>query len=272
MDDVPEPETLSIGIDIQWLEKLFAAQPLANAYALWDFRQNPDRTQFVTLVRNGAPQGYLLIWRGAPDHSTVHWMSEGPHDEKLLAALPERPLVVLAPERCVKAVVAHCAPATTRSVDLMEHAGSRLRIGQKVSVRPLKGTDKEGLRALAQGDPEKFMASFARLDLERARTWGAFDGTDLVSFARAAVIMPSIWVIDGIYTDPGHRGKGFGGAVTAAATNAALEAGARAGLYSYSDNLYAMRLYQSLGYRTVERMVMVDATGKPPRRGLLRQD
>ena len=55
-----------------------------------------------------------------------------------------------------------------------------------------------------------------------------------------------------VYTPPAHRGRGYGSAVTAAATRAQLDAG-RSACYLYTDlaNLTSNQLYRALGYEPV---------------------
>jgi RimJ/RimL family protein N-acetyltransferase len=62
-----------------------------------------------------------------------------------------------------------------------------------------------------------------------------------------------------VYTPPEHRGRGYGGAVTTAATRAALEAGA-ASVVLVTDlaNPTSNALYQRLGYRPIEDRTVVD--------------
>jgi GNAT superfamily N-acetyltransferase len=62
-----------------------------------------------------------------------------------------------------------------------------------------------------------------------------------------------------VYTAPGHRQRGYGGAVTAAITQAALDAGASAVvLFTDLANPTSNALYQRLGYRPVEDRVLLD--------------
>ncbi|WP_031507665.1 GNAT family N-acetyltransferase [Streptomyces megasporus] len=54
-----------------------------------------------------------------------------------------------------------------------------------------------------------------------------------------------------VEVDPAHRGRGHGRALMLAAERECLAAGARAlGLNVFTDNAVALRLYESLGYRT----------------------
>jgi predicted GNAT family acetyltransferase len=67
-----------------------------------------------------------------------------------------------------------------------------------------------------------------------------------------------------VYTPPEHRGRGYGAAVTAAVSQAALDAGA-AGVVLFTDlaNPTSNALYERLGYRPVEDRVVLSFL--PPR-------
>jgi RimJ/RimL family protein N-acetyltransferase len=61
-----------------------------------------------------------------------------------------------------------------------------------------------------------------------------------------------------VYTPPAHRQRGYGGAVTAAATRAALDAGAsEVVLFTDLANPTSNALYQRLGYRPVADRVVL---------------
>jgi predicted GNAT family acetyltransferase len=61
-----------------------------------------------------------------------------------------------------------------------------------------------------------------------------------------------------VYTPPGHRGRGYGGAVTAAVSQAALDAGAaHVVLFTDLANPTSNALYRRLGYRPVEDRVVL---------------
>ena len=64
--------------------------------------------------------------------------------------------------------------------------------------------------------------------------------------------------IAGVYTVPAERGRGYGGAVTAVASRAALDAGAAAVvLFTDRANPTSNALYQRLGYRPVADRVVL---------------
>ncbi len=67
-----------------------------------------------------------------------------------------------------------------------------------------------------------------------------------------------------VYTPPGHRRRGFGGAVTTAVSQAAIDAGAaEVVLYTDLANPTSNALYQRLGYRPVEERVLLDLLPAP---------
>ncbi len=248
------------GIDRGWLDEELAKSPARHAYAIWDLEHYPDQAQFFTLTVSGGPKGYLLIWRGTGGTPSAHWISDEPDDQALLAGFPSPPFLAFVPERRADTVVASVHNATTRRVDLMENPGPSRPTTAQTPVRPLTMDDQQEFHALVDGDPEHSLSRHRDLDLDTTRSWGAFDGRKMVSFAHASVTLPQIWILNGIYTDPAYRGKGYGRAATEAATRAGLDEVARVGLYVFSDNTPAVRLYRHLGFREVERLVLVDAT------------
>jgi predicted GNAT family acetyltransferase len=60
-----------------------------------------------------------------------------------------------------------------------------------------------------------------------------------------------------VYTPPGLRGRGYGSAVTAAATRAIQDDGGVPVLFTDLANPTSNKIYQQLGYRPVERRLVV---------------
>lgn len=85
---------------------------------------------------------------------------------------------------------------------------------------------------------------------------------DPVAWASASVPVAGMSRIGPVYTDPGHRGHGFGSAVTAAATAWALQAGAWqvvlfTDLANAVSNAVSNAIYPRLGYRPVHDAVEI---------------
>jgi RimJ/RimL family protein N-acetyltransferase len=73
-----------------------------------------------------------------------------------------------------------------------------------------------------------------------------------VAFAAYNARLPDIVQIGGVWTPPPLRGRGYGGAVTAAALLAARDGGAGRGVL-FTDNPTAGRVYERLGFRRAGR-------------------
>ena len=253
-------ETLVEGIERAWLEEQARIEPVTHAWALWDLDHEPGRFRIVSLVRSGATVGYLLIWYagGAP---RVHWISTDPADGMLALALPQPPVVAIVPERVSAAVADRLRSATVYPLDVLVCAGRTLTAPDP-RVRRLHAADAAALTEMAARNPDMETAGYgyASLDLDRAPVWGAFEANRLVAVARIAVQLPAVWVITGVYTDPTFRGRGLGREVTAAATEDALAAGARAALYVRADNAAAQTIYREVGFERVDRRIWIDAS------------
>lgn len=96
-----------------------------------------------------------------------------------------------------------------------------------------------------------------RADYELVEQWaGIRDETSGVLLAVGALTrrLSGVAYLASIATDPVARGKGFGGAVTAALTRIAFERGERmCTLAHYHPNDSARRMYLRLGYQTTHR-------------------
>ncbi|MBV9170302.1 MAG: GNAT family N-acetyltransferase, partial [Chloroflexi bacterium] len=60
-----------------------------------------------------------------------------------------------------------------------------------------------------------------------------------------------------VYTPPSQRGRGYGSAVTAAATREVLDLGAIPVLFTDLANPVSNSIYQRLGYRPVDDYAMI---------------
>ncbi len=85
------------------------------------------------------------------------------------------------------------------------------------------------------------------------------DGGVPVAMAGLTREVAGIIRVSDVYTPPGHRRRGYGGAVTTAISRAALDAGAAAVvLFTDLANPTSNALYQRLGYRPVTDRVVLD--------------
>jgi GNAT superfamily N-acetyltransferase len=246
-------------IDRAWLERAAARDPLSHAFALWDLAQNPDRIRFFSAVEGETTLGYLLVWLGHPSATVVHWVGGGA-ESGLADLLPPRPLVAIVPNEVRNAVEAARGPARAhglRAMVRMESPSAALSEPLR-EVRRLSREDVLSLAtwALRQNDP--VVADYPFLDPEAEPTWGAFEGRDLVGVVRAEVRLPQLWILGGVFVHPSARGRGWGRSLVAAALAEGERSGARVALYVREDRAEALRLYESLGFRSASQRTWLD--------------
>jgi predicted GNAT family acetyltransferase len=87
--------------------------------------------------------------------------------------------------------------------------------------------------------------------LERGRDFIHVDHGRVLFKSNVSAVSRVGGQVEGIYTLPGHRGRGIGFAGTAAVTRWVLERSERAFLLVNDDNETAKRIYEKLGYRQV---------------------
>ena len=248
------------GIDGAWLDRLSASDPVRHAWAVWDRRTFPEKVDFRTLYEDGVPTAYLLIWRGSPKVTVVHWIGEARDPVPLLDALPPRPLIVVGPEPLAEAFAQRRGPARVGRIHWLAHdLATPVSAVPSRRARRLGSEDRGDLAEIARRHPDPLTAPYATADPAREMIFGAFDWGRLGAVARAQVTLPSVWVIGGIFTVPNLRGRHLGTDVTRTAVRAALDAGARPTLFVREENAPARRIYEQLGFRLFDRRVWVDA-------------
>jgi ribosomal protein S18 acetylase RimI-like enzyme len=252
------------GVDREWLEGQFRRDPVEHAFAWFDLTRMPERTRFVTLRRAGQPVAYLIVWLGVRDRPVVHWVSRDPDDRPLVGAMPPRPLVAIVPPRVVEWIVGRWGPVTRHPLELLEYSERAPLPEPAAGVRPLGPGDNAELKDFLLRNSDAVLAGYGPVVPGSPRSWGAFSDGQLIGVARAQVDLPEVWVIGGIYTDPLFRRRGVGRALTAAATRAAQEIGARPVLFVRSDNLAARSLYENLGYRPRTTRMWIEAAAAGP--------
>lgn len=109
------------------------------------------------------------------------------------------------------------------------------------------------VEALTQTDPDQARSLVDRgLDRGQRTFYLWEDGGRVVSMAGSAGPTPNGIRIGPVYTPPDARGHGYGSAVTAAATQAELDAG-RGFVFLFTDlsNPTSNKIYQAIGYEPV---------------------
>jgi len=250
-------------IDRAWLERAAANDPFAHAYGLWDLDHVPNRIRFVSALDGAETVGYLLVWLGHPTCTVVHWVGSDPRARVLADALPPRPLVAIVPEMFQDTVVAARGPARPSTLLLLAHepvatVRNPPRVPEPARVRKLERSDHTALVEFAGHQTDPVAAEYPSLDPGEDWIWGAFAEGRLVGAVRAAVRLPDVWLVGGVFVDPAARGRGVGQALVAAALASAREERVRVGLYVREDRVEARRMYDRLGFRPLGRRTWLD--------------
>jgi ribosomal protein S18 acetylase RimI-like enzyme len=257
-------------IDREWLDRAAARDPFDHAYARWDLDHAPYRVRFVSALDGDQTVGYLLVWLGHARSAVVHWVGADPRSRVLADALPPRPLVAIVPEVFQDAAVAARGPGRPLSVLLLsnEFSGEPRTSASppsSVEVRRVERADLPALVAFAGRQTDPVAGEYPSLDPGEEWIWGAFDRGNLIGAVRAAVHLPEVWLLGGVYVDPGARGRGVGRALLEAALASARAAHVKVGLYVREDRQEARRLYERLGFRPIGRRTWLDlGSGSSP--------
>jgi predicted GNAT family acetyltransferase len=273
-------DELASFVAVAW--PLLAADPLRHTdsltvlHALFAARADPGRTAEVatllTVHERGAVRGALVRTPGRPALvSAVRPEHAGSVDDALATADPGLPGVT-GPADAAEALAA----AYQARTGLPVRVDMRMRLFALDVLTPVDGV-AGAVRPAAAADVE-LLAGWL-LDFRREATPQLRDPHPPVERVRRRLAAGDgllFWELDGVpvalaqvgrpiagmsrigpvYTRPGHRRRGFGAAVTAAAARWARRAGAeRVALFVDRANPTTNRLYPRLGFRPVHDVV-----------------
>jgi GNAT superfamily N-acetyltransferase len=242
------------------------------------------QAQGPAVFGNGTP---LFGWWAGPDGAVRAALLHTPPYPILLTVLPPGAATALAAElaargHCPPGVNAAPAPAEEFAAAWTERTGRPSRMGMRMRLyelgrlQPPDPYPPGQARTAQEGDRELLLAWLDAFHdesgppgpRESQRVVGdrlTFGGLVFwehegapVSLAGWAKPAAGLARVGPVYTPPGLRGRGFGGAVTAAVTRAALDGGA-VGVVLFTDlaNPTSNTLYQRLGYRAVTDRVVL---------------
>lgn len=257
---MPAAVELRPTIDRGWLEKASTADPVAHAYAVWDLDHLPEKTRFVSAVSESGTEGYLLLWLGHPTAPIVHWVGGERFAQEMANGLPPRPFVAIVPPEVRDRVVAHRGPAAEYDLLLLERPKQKARTADlDPSVRRLQGADRPTVASWAAEQRSTGVSVYRWVDPDQEAVWGAIGADGPIGVVRASVRLPAVWILSGLYVQPGDRGAGWGRRLVDALVAAADSEGASVALYVRGDRTDARRVYESAGFRTVASRCWVDA-------------
>ncbi|WP_229073990.1 GNAT family N-acetyltransferase [Actinoplanes sp. DH11] len=240
-------------------------------------------TVFLTLIDTLRLQGPQVYGRSEPFFGW--WGPDAGEVSGVLMRTPPHPLILSeVPAEAIPALTEALADRRPAAVNLLERdvpaltagrpftVGMRTRLHRLAALTPLPAagaarTATDADRSLLAGWVEAFHESIgerpagdfvgARLAYGGITLWEA--GGVPVAMAARTRVRAGMARIQHVWTPPEHRRQGYGGAVTAAATRAALADGAAdVALFTDVANPTSNALYQRLGYRPIEDRAVVE--------------
>lgn len=231
-------------------------------FSIVDMTDNPEKCSLHVALVGGELEAYLQVY-DAGSYGIARLLGEEEAVERLLPHLPSGRMIMMCTAPLQSVVREKFPENPTYLEQLMSVGQDNLRKVDKSGVGRLGPSDAEALHSLYMSGE---FATRARLSSVRAfrerltnePEFGLWVGGRLASVARAMFGDETFGMVGGVFTDPSHRGKGYGGMVTFAATEHLLQKSRLSMLYVRKDNLPAIRVYQKLGYVKREEWAYFD--------------
>ncbi len=256
------------GIERSELDVLARVHPELHAIARWDLDHCPEAVTFHSLRCEGRLVSYLLCWRENPKHPVVHWIGAPAGRKLLVDYLPDPPYTAVVSPALFRRV--EWPRRSTHHIEDLWFRPRTRRLASQATVLPpeyrlrrLTGEDGKLIERFVQTHPN--LPDHSRIDpsdLPHAAVHAVVKTrvgrSEIVAVARTGPMLPDIWMVGGVFTDPRHRRRGFGKAVTLGLTLDAKRSGADVGLYVRPENLPATRAYRAVGFRRTLSRVFVE--------------
>lgn len=242
--------------------------PLENAFILYgNLFIRPERC--VSLVDEGGEEGRIVAvgsyLKGLPFHAfTVHVDEEV--EEYDVEGMLERfrgelglttragttTAIFTVPEKLLtKLRIPHMQSQRTMLLQKLTHPARLLPQGES---RLITETDVDAIICMTS---KIDMTSFQPNKLLEMPHLGLFDGTKPIALAGFHIYKEEFVEIGNIGTLPDYQGKGLATQITSDMSRIGLEKSDKVYLCVFEDNLPAIRVYEKLGFTTVERYVFV---------------
>lgn len=238
--------------------RLYMRDPLTHVYLLYDLVYELESTDAYFLTPGGEVAGYVLIWHG-PEVDAIHLWGESleqlsliklgrpsiitVHEENLLAPVLEM----------VREMVSEYRVLHFYTMAVSEEGFKPAQSPEGVEVKRLSEAELGDFIELNASRGRTMSTEKARSVLRKRRYYGAYIDETLASMACTYLRTNEVAVVGDVYTRPEFRGRGLARAVTTAVTRDITASGAVAMLHVAEENTPAIRAYEALGYKAVNR-------------------
>ena len=237
--------------------------PIEHAYPIWHLEHRNELCKWLIWLQGKTPQCYMLIYKGFKEPD-VHLRSlVQDHDveiklKELLSKIEYTKFVLHMRRRHLKIlsdVKLNAEVKGVYGVKVMECV--KLTLTEEHKVIELKPMDwpaiidiiSEVLRARRVHYASPSLEAYSYLT--SYRTFAVVKNGRAIAMASIVASTPYVSVIGNVYTLKDYRGMGYGKAVTSRALAEALKCSKRVIVWVREDNVSAIKLYESLGFKHI---------------------
>lgn len=215
----------------------------------------------------GALEGVALLGRGVSFDSRSDAVTEA---FAALARQSPTPRLLMGESNQVRSFWGYYAPAGAvprklRAITILEQRRPFVGCEEVRGLRPARPDEADEVTALhaemvheetgthpLRAEPDDFRRRCLRR-IERLRTWVWSEGGRIVFKADVVALTPEVAYVEGVYVNPGERGKGHGRRCLSQMGRQLLGRVGSVCLFADEDNLRAREFYLSVGYRPAGR-------------------
>ncbi len=232
-----------------------------DTYAAIDLLGEPEKCTLHVAGKGGRIVAFLLLYQNALSVYRLAGDAEGAAE--LLGSLKPGPSIMTCPGHLGPVVRSIFPDVPSYLEHLMVVDRDLVHASGADHAQRLSPADAQALYGLYSSGEFASRTAFNSVDsyrksLETQSIFGIRAGGEIVSVASAIAGNSYMGMVGSVFTALGHRGKGYGTAVTSAATMEVLRNAQRSMLYVRTDNAPAIKAYQKIGYREAEVWAFFD--------------
>jgi len=256
---LPEVFPLEKAYEKQFLDFLDRDRIL-HIFTIFDLRYQRDKTRVWMAFENNEIISYLMEF----DKRIVHTHGDAVSVAKLLdfinldeAMFVIEPIHLQAVEKCFEIVERTDYSSSFPKAKIMTY------LVMKVDAETFKPWVKHPVGRLGTEDLDNVLKSMGdelsrqvNNAIQRGFAFGIYENESLVSIATTSNIVDDLALIRGVYTIPSSRGKGLATSTCSALVEELIDRGKKAILWVSKDNLPAIRVYEKIGFKKTDHILL----------------
>lgn len=233
---------------------------LHNIFVIYDLFYKFDKITLYVAYHDNYINGLLLIYKNTP--LIVRLDGDSNTAQKLLKYLPKENMVLFFPPslvETVKEIFPEANGCYSEYQMYVERKKEHLVVSDLASK--LKPEHALLLAELYSSSPYTFYSKQnekkCKEILETSNVFGIFYEGKLIAAATSMRRLLEVGEVTNVLTHPEFRRMGYGTIVASAATKDVLKHAQGSTLYVATNNIQAIRIYEKLGYRKIEKICWV---------------